>query len=75
MVGTSAYSSQVSAPFTGSTPMNSPRRKSPWDENPEGEDEIGVAYKPPVGDTPWIVMALLLTAYVVIKKRKKRCES
>jgi hypothetical protein len=73
MVGTSAYSSQVSAPFTGSTPMSSPRRKSPWDE-PDGE-EIGVAYKPPVGDTPWIVMALLLMAYVVIKKRKKRCES
>ena len=49
-------------------PGNSRPRRSGWsdEENPIGEvdDEVDM----PVGDTPWILMLLLVTAYYLIKR-------
>jgi hypothetical protein len=70
VVGNSAYSSQVSAPFTGTAPANTLRRTgsyNPWDEDGDGTidtgdptgQEIGVV-DTPVGDIPWLFMVLLM---------------
>jgi hypothetical protein len=54
-------------------PGNSrPRRVDGWsdEENPIGEvdDEVDM----PVGDTPWILMLLLITAYYLIKRYRTK---
>lgn len=53
-------------------PGNSRPRRSGWsdEENPIGEvdDEVDM----PVGDTPWILMLLLITAYYLIKRYRTK---
>ena len=72
----SSYSPSVNAPFAGSPTRYGVRKSSnPWDEdyNPEGDEEnegIGVAHEVPLGDTPWLLMALLALLYVGYKKHR-----
>ena len=65
-------------PIVGQTPYVSrstyspgasrPRRSSPWDEEGEG---IGNIYTP-VGDVPFVLMALMAGLYVIWKKKRKK---
>ena len=57
-------------------PGNSrPRRSGGWPGPEEEDDPTGVVPDPvnmPVGDTPWILMLLLVTAYYLIKRYRTK---
>ena len=53
-------------------PGNSrPRRSSGWSEEDDAIGEVGDVDMP-VGDTPWILMLLLVTAYYLIKRYRTK---
>ena len=71
VVGQTSYTSRSTTYYPGAS---RPRRSSPWDDegDPSGLGVGEVDDPAPIGDIPYILMALMAGIYVIWKKNRKK---
>ena len=67
-VSASAYAPKVSEPYASNPYGSGKRKSSPWDSDPDEDNEIGVANQVPIGDIPLGLFVLLLFGYLALKR-------